>query len=159
MSINPVVASLPGSWRYRVSAALQAVSQEQTLSHNLTLPNRSNLVQSHDTDTWPSSPNTDPVTRDVRQDNHQRTTIEVTGLTRPGLLVGWLVGWLAAYLPSNIVYLRDGSAQTISRAATLRYKLQIILFTSPSHSILTPSQPVPWRPYNAWQGSHWSANL
>ena len=32
-----------------------------------------------------------------------------------------LVGWLAAERPSNmLVYLRDGSAQTIVRAATLR---------------------------------------
>ena len=47
------------------------------------------------------------------------------------------------------VYLRDGSAQTILRAATLRQKLQIKLSISPSHSILTPGRPVPaltlWR--------------
>ena len=42
-----------------------------------------------------------------------------------------------------IVYLRDGSAQTILRAATLRYKLQIQRSTSPSHGILTPGRPVP----------------
>ena len=41
------------------------------------------------------------------------------------------------------VYLRDGSAQTILRAATLRQKLQIQLSISPSHSILTPGQPIP----------------
>ena len=41
------------------------------------------------------------------------------------------------------VYLRDGSAQTIVRAATLRKKLQIKLSTSSSHSILTPGRPVP----------------
>ena len=40
------------------------------------------------------------------------------------------------------MYLRDGSAQTIVRAATLRYKLLIQLSTSPSHSILTPGRPV-----------------
>ena len=40
------------------------------------------------------------------------------------------------------VYLRDGSPQTILRAATLRQKLQIQLSTSPSHSILTPHRPV-----------------
>ena len=40
--------------------------------------------------------------------------------------------------PSNLlVYLRDGSAQTIVHAATLRWKLQIKLSISPSHSILT----------------------
>ena len=46
-------------------------------------------------------------------------------------------------------YLRDGSAQTIVRATTLRQKLQIQLSISPSHSILTPGRPVPaltlWR--------------
>ena len=42
-----------------------------------------------------------------------------------------------------LVYLRDGSAQTVLRAATLRQKLQIRLSTSPSHSIPTPGQPVP----------------
>ena len=62
------------------------------------------------------------------------------------LFVGWLV------------CLRDGSAQTILRAATLRYKLQIKLSTSPSHSILTPGRPDPITP-GAWQGSHWSANF
>ena len=41
------------------------------------------------------------------------------------------------------LYLRDGSAQTILRAATLRYKLQIQLSISPSHSMPTPGQPVP----------------
>ena len=41
------------------------------------------------------------------------------------------------------VYLRDGSAQTILRAATLRKKLQTKLSISPSHSKLTPGQPVP----------------
>ena len=54
------------------------------------------------------------------------------------------VGWLLALHPSNmLVYLRDGSAQTRVRAVTLRYKLQIKLSTSPSHSMLTPGQPVP----------------
>ena len=48
--------------------------------------------------------------------------------------------------PSNmIVCLRDGSARTVVRAATLRQKLQIKLSTSPSHSILTPGRPVPVR--------------
>ena len=37
-----------------------------------------------------------------------------------------------------LVFLRDGPAQTIVQAATLRQKLQITLSTSPSHSILTP---------------------
>ena len=42
-----------------------------------------------------------------------------------------------------LVYLKDGSAQTIVCAATLRYKLQIKLSTSHSHSILTPGRPAP----------------
>ena len=63
---------------------------------------------------------------------------------------------LAAQRPCNmLVYLRGGSAQTSLRAATLRWKLQIQLSTSPSQSILTPGQPNP----GAWQGSHWSANF
>ena len=41
------------------------------------------------------------------------------------------------------VYLWGGSAQTVAHAATLRWKLQIKLSTSPSHSILTPGWPVP----------------
>ena len=41
------------------------------------------------------------------------------------------------------VYLRNGSAQTSVRAATLRYKLQVKLSTSPSHTILTLGQPFP----------------
>ena len=41
------------------------------------------------------------------------------------------------------VYLRDGSAKTILRAATLRYKLQTKLSISPSDTLLTPGQPVP----------------
>ena len=54
-----------------------------------------------------------------------------------------LVCLLIAQYPSNkLVYLRDTSAQTILRAATLREKLQIQLSTSHSHSILTPGQPV-----------------
>ena len=55
-----------------------------------------------------------------------------------------MVGWLVALHPSNmLVHLKGGSAQTSVRAATLRQKLQIKLSVSPSHSILTPGQPVP----------------
>ena len=51
---------------------------------------------------------------------------------------------LVAKRPSNmLVYLRDGSAQTGLRTATLRWKLQIKLPISPIHGILTPDQPVP----------------
>ena len=45
------------------------------------------------------------------------------GRPRKKWTVGWLVGWLVGCLTSQqqaIVYLRDGSAQTILRAATLR---------------------------------------
>ena len=49
---------------------------------------------------------------------------------------------LVASDPSSmLVYFRDGAAQTVVRAATPRYKLQIKLFVSPSDSILTPVQP------------------
>ena len=52
--------------------------------------------------------------------------------------------WLLALRPNKmLVYLRDRPAQTILRAATLRQKLQAKLSISPSHSILTPGQPVP----------------
>ena len=60
-----------------------------------------------------------------------------------------------------LVYLRDGSAQTILRAATLGQKLQVKLYTSPSHRTDTgPTSPNadPITP-GAWQGSHWSANF
>ena len=54
------------------------------------------------------------------------------------------VGWVVALRTSNmLVYLRDGSAQTVVRAATPREELQIKLFISPSHNILTPGRPVP----------------
>ena len=51
-----------------------------------------------------------------------------------------------------LVYLRDGSAQTTVRSATLRQKLQIKLAVSTSHSVLTPGRPVPITP-DSWQGS------
>ena len=51
---------------------------------------------------------------------------------------------LVAKRPSNmLVYLRNGSAQTIGCAATLRWKLQIKISISPSLSVLTPGQAVP----------------
>ena len=71
-----------------------------------------------------------------------------------------LVGCLTSQQHAG--YLRDGSAQTIVRAATLRQKLQVKLSTSPSHSILTPGRPVPGADPitpGAWQSSHWSANF
>ena len=42
-----------------------------------------------------------------------------------------------------LVYLRNGSAQTSLRAATLKQKFQIKLSTSFNHSILPPGHPVP----------------
>ena len=72
----------------------------------------------------------------------------------------WFVRWPAASRPTNmLVYHKDGSAQAILCAATLRRKLQIKLSTSPSHSILTPGRPVLALTPGAWQGSHWSANF
>ena len=57
------------------------------------------------------------------------------------LVYCWLVG---TDRPGNmLVYLRDGFAQAIGRAATLRQKLHIKLSLSPSHNILTPGQPIP----------------
>ena len=48
---------------------------------------------------------------------------------------------LVASRPCNkLAYLRDRSAQTIARAATLRQKLQIELFVSPSQCIQTPDR-------------------
>ena len=61
------------------------------------------------------------------------------GRHRATVVVGW---WFKR--PSNmLVYLRDGSARTVVRAATLRQKMQIMLSTSPRRSILTPGLPVP----------------
>ena len=48
-----------------------------------------------------------------------------------------------------LVYLRDGSAQKIIRAATLRYKLQTKLSISLSHNIPTPADQSQHWPYNA----------
>ena len=63
-------------------------------------------------------------------------------------------GLLLVQRPSNmLVYLRGGSARTIVRAATLSQKLRIQLSISPSHSILTPGQPVLRTP------GAWSANF
>ena len=53
---------------------------------------------------------------------------------------GWVVDCLTSQQHAS--YLRDGPAQTSLHAATLRQKLQIKLSTLPSHSILTPDQPV-----------------
>ena len=55
-----------------------------------------------------------------------------------------LVGCLFALCPSNmLVYHINRSAHTSVHAATLKQKLLIKLSISPSHSMLTPGQPVP----------------
>ena len=57
------------------------------------------------------------------------------------------------------MYFRDGSAQTILRAATLRQKLQIKAFhlTQSQYTDTGPTSPRtdPITP-GAWQGSHWN---
>ena len=100
------------------------------------------LTQSQYTDTRPTSPSADPIMRGTSQGSHWSASFHVTGMTRPGeipLQAGFetrifrsqsgrlnheaneAVCLLVAYRPSNMrVYLRDGSAQTILRAATLR---------------------------------------
>ena len=58
-----------------------------------------------------------------------------------------------------LVYLRDGSAQTILRTATLRQKFFFYL-TQSQYTDTGPTSPSadPIVP-GAWQGSHWSANF
>ena len=58
---------------------------------------------------------------------------------RKTVVVCGLLNVPATYM---LVYLWDGSARTIVRAATLRQKLQIKLAISHSHSTLTRGQPV-----------------
>ena len=54
--------------------------------------------------------------------------------------------------------LRVGSAQTNVHATTQRQKFQIKFAISPTHTILTPGQPVSADPLTpgGWQGSRWS---
>ena len=64
----------------------------------------------------------------------------VTGvmcLTKRGLYVGCLMSHQHAFVSQRRI------AQTMARAATLRWKLHIKICTSPSHSMLTPGQPTP----------------
>ena len=62
----------------------------------------------------------------------------------------------------TLVHFRDGSAQTILRAASLRQKLQIKAFhlTQSQYTDTGPTSPRadPITP-GAWQGSHWNANV
>ena len=71
------------------------------------------------------------------------------------------VCWLVALRPSNMrVYLRDGSAQTILRAATTETEVadQSFNLTQSQHTDTGPTSPSadPITP-GAWQGSQWSA--
>ena len=73
-----------------------------------------------------------------------------------------LFSWLLNVPFHTLVYFRDGSAQTILRAATLRQKLQIKAFhlTQSQYTDTGPTSPRvdPITP-GAWQGSHWNANV
>ena len=54
------------------------------------------------------------------------------------------VGWLLACLTSqHHASVSRGRVYSLLRAATVRQKLPTTLSISPSHSILTPGQPVP----------------
>ena len=60
-----------------------------------------------------------------------------------------------------LVYLRDGSAKTIVRAATLRQVAdQTFYLTRSRYTDTGPTDPSadPLTP-GAWQGSHWSTNF
>ena len=74
----------------------------------------------------------------VKDSKGQRKLEGYGGRLLRGLLVGCLTSQQHA-----IVYLRDGSAQTILCGAAVRQKLQIQLSISPNHSVLTLGQPVP----------------
>ena len=63
--------------------------------------------------------------------------------SRPSNMLVYLRDGSASRPSNKLVYLSYGSAQITLRAVTLRKNLQIKLSTSPSHSILTPGQPVP----------------
>ena len=56
-------------------------------------------------------------------------------------------------------FLRDGSAQAILRAATMRWKLSIKLAISPSNSILTPGQQLLELIPRVCQGTKQNASL
>ena len=72
------------------------------------------------------------------------------------------VCWLVVQRPSNmLVYLRDGSAQTILRAATLRQvTYQTVYLTQSQYTDTGPTSPsADPIMQGAWQGSHWKANF
>ena len=68
----------------------------------------------------------------------QGTNVEVTGMAGPGDCL--FVGVLTSQQHASV---SQGRICANVRAVTLRQKLQIKLFISPSHSILTPGKPVP----------------
>ena len=103
------------------------------------------------TDSGTTNPSTGPMTPDVWQGSHESTRFGVTDMTWPGtsgsdtrsaaqeLFVGWLLNVPATGLCiSGTDLLRQ-----LYVLPLLRQKLQIELSISPSHSILTPSRPVP----------------
>ena len=75
---------------------------------------------------------------DGRLEGAEGAWIEQGVKSRKGSSGVFVVCWLVAVRPSNmLVYLRDGSAQTIVLAAKMRQHLQIKISISSSHSILT----------------------
>ena len=70
-------------------------------------------------------------------------TIRDNRLTHDVKLFAQLPHASCIQLPSNmLVYLRDRFALTFVHASTMRQKLQIKLAISPTHSLLTPGQPI-----------------
>ena len=89
---------------------------------------------------------TGPAWREGRHQGCQREELAVMvwEIDEGTNVCGLLVDWLVASRPSNLlVYLRDGSAQTMLHAVTLRQNLQIIFSVSLSHCILTTGKLVP----------------
>ena len=75
------------------------------------------------------------------------------------------IGQPVAWRPSNIpAYLRNRSHshQKVVRAATRGHTQQVRFAISPSHSVLTPGQPVPALTHvtpSSWQDGQWSTNV
>ena len=92
---------------------------------------------------------------------HQRGLLSAYSLV--GLVVKACLFSLLLNVPFHtLLYFRDGSAQIILRAATLRRKLQIKAFhlTQSQYTDTGPTSPRadPITP-GTWQGSHWNANV
>ena len=132
-------------WLPNVPATCKCISGTDLFRQIYVLPHRQKLQIKRSI-----SPSTDPITPGAWQGSHWSVNFEVTGMTRPRKKSRRMrdstprsSALEADALTTRWSYLRDGSAQTSLRAATLRLKLQIKLATSPYHSLLTPSQPVP----------------